>query len=1848
MNRSLHRLIFNSARGQIMAVAEVAASHTGSGSAGESPRQQRRAHRQGGTTNVTSPGATRIILRKSLLSLCALLTALPPGHMARAQVIADPNAAATLRPQILNSANGTTQVNIQTPSAAGVSRNVYQQFDVHSQGVILNNATSAVQTQIGGWVQANGNLAGNSARVILNEVNASSPSQLRGFVEVAGQRAEVVIANPAGIAVNGGGFINASTVTLTTGTPILNSGNLEGYRVTGGNIQIEGAGLDVSGATYAQVLARAVQLNAGLWAQQVKVVTGAHQANAGATVITPIAPDTASPVPYSLDVAALGGMYAGKITLIGTEAGLGVNNAGVLAAGSELVLRADGQLVNRGVLDAQATRITAGDLQNLGTGRIYGDHMTIQATTLNNVPETINGVPSAPVIAARERLDIAVGTMVNGLDALLLSGSDLAIGGTLDAQQRASGSAQSILNAGGIIEAVGHLHASADSIRNTNPGFAYEIRSDGSFNGKEYITSSGIYTAEQVAWVLAENTFGGAGPGGGYRYSSGQGRFLPAGHTYAETKYQPYYNSANAYVAAHTTYTSDYEGNSYPVQVPDSFAYAGGDPIWSVFGLTPPVGPAPGPRPTSSCDDYGCYNPSAAELNAWQAAANPWIALQSRLDTFRASVNASAITFTAFRNFSQDIPIAVVTASTPGQILGGGNMTLHAGTELVNDQSRIMAGGTLAITGQSLENRGLDVAATAERTGRSYAWSNFNHGCGNIKGCDYNYNAYRDSAYNVGIPKTLRLNSARTDAGSAPDSAGLGASASLPTSSLFHSAPDPQAHYLIETDPLFTSYRNWLSSDYMLQHLGVDPALTQKRLGDGYYEQRLVREQVAQLTGRRFLDEYGSDEQQYQALMNAGVAYAQAHDLRPGIALSAEQMAALTTDLVWLVAQTVTLPDGSITTALLPRLYTVARDGDLDGNGALLSARSLDVQLDGQFSGNGRIAAVENARIKAHDIQLASSGATDLQADRITLQATQDIHLVGSRVEAGSSLDIQAGRDLNLTTTTASGSSTDGQHSVTQIDRMASLSVQDADGTLLAAAGRDLTLTGAVVESAGAASLQAGNNITLGAVRTESSNFYQHGDTVLQDRMRQDVGSRVSAGGNVDLLAMNSITGTAANVSAEGQTRMIAGDAISLVEGRDDRSYDQRWKTASYDFLSRTETSTKIQDQRSTALLGQVSGTQGVSLQAGGAIQLSGQQLAAKLGDIQLGAPQIVLASTLNMVNHSESVETKTSGISFGVATGSFKPGQGMFYQVNLDQANSQTSLAATTLTAQNITLSTTGNANTGGDITLAAVTLQATGGSAQQRSAEDGAGHGRVTLDASDGSVNFATVQTTEMASISRKANDIAWQSASGSGRQDENTQYNKIDGQLTLNAAQLNVQGTAATLQQAATALAQQPGLEWLGQLQADPALAAKVDWQKINEAHQSWQYNQQGLTPAGAAIITLIVALFTAGAGTAATTSTTATTTTATAATTGATWAGAYGAAMTAAQGILMSQAAVTMINTGGNIGDTLKQMSSKDSVRALITAMVTAGAINALGNTINYSGSGGNVPPGQLGTTQVANDFTGNLLRNITNNLASATIDAAINGKPLNAETLADSLKSALITAGMAQGANSIGDAKVTGDLNAFTHKVAHAILGCAAGAAMDGGSCATGAVGGVVGELAAEFYNPTGTGNKAQTEAFAKLMAGVAGALLNGDGNDAGAVNVAAATGGNAAANNYLKHSQWAQLADKLQSCMSEVECTQVRKEFADLSVKQDAELRKACEDINSTTCRSQLAEVQAGTLAQFKLASTLNANQENVLPAQYLGGSDLNASANLLVRKAAVSDIKAACAADPSCTARKE
>jgi filamentous hemagglutinin len=202
-----------------------------------------------------------------------------------AQIKADPNAPGNQRPIVLLAPNGVPVVNIQTPSAAGVSRNTYSQFDVQPNGAILNNSRTNTQTQLGGWVQGNPWLATGSARVIVNEVNSSDPSLLNGWIEVAGKRAQVVIANPAGISCNGCGFINATQATLSTGSPLISQGNLEGYIITDGKVQIDALGLNASQSDALTILARSAQINAGIWAKKLSVITGINNINVDADEI---------------------------------------------------------------------------------------------------------------------------------------------------------------------------------------------------------------------------------------------------------------------------------------------------------------------------------------------------------------------------------------------------------------------------------------------------------------------------------------------------------------------------------------------------------------------------------------------------------------------------------------------------------------------------------------------------------------------------------------------------------------------------------------------------------------------------------------------------------------------------------------------------------------------------------------------------------------------------------------------------------------------------------------------------------------------------------------------------------------------------------------------------------------------------------------------------------------------------------------------------------------------------------------------------------------------------------------------------------------------------------------------------------------------------------------------------------------------------------------------------------------------------------------------------------------------------------------------------------------------------
>ena len=388
MNKNFHRVIWSAARGMRVVVHEAAVS------AGKGASQGSEA---GAPTHILK-GSAAFAMTLMGAALAALLAA-PDAH---AQIVANPFVPGAQRPTVLVAPNGVPYVNITTPSAAGVSRNQYIQFDVNARGVIVNNSRTTVQSQLGGFIQSNPYLATGPARIIVNEVSSSNPSYINGPVEIAGQRAEFILANPSGISVNGGTFLNAAGVTLTTGTPQYNAfGGLDSYVVRGGTVTVGGTGLDVSKSDYAAILARAVQVNAAINATDLKVVTGANTVSVGRTQITPTTGTGAAPT-FALDVDALGGMFANKITMIGTEAGLGVRNAGSIGASAgSLVVTAAGRLENSGTLEGQSVQLasTGSDIVNQGTIRQTSmAQLSLSAPTISNA----NGgwIGSEPVSAS--------------------------------------------------------------------------------------------------------------------------------------------------------------------------------------------------------------------------------------------------------------------------------------------------------------------------------------------------------------------------------------------------------------------------------------------------------------------------------------------------------------------------------------------------------------------------------------------------------------------------------------------------------------------------------------------------------------------------------------------------------------------------------------------------------------------------------------------------------------------------------------------------------------------------------------------------------------------------------------------------------------------------------------------------------------------------------------------------------------------------------------------------------------------------------------------------------------------------------------------------------------------------------------------------------------------------------------------------------------------------------------------------------------------------------------------------------------------------------------------------------
>lgn len=259
------------------------------------------------------------------------------------------------------SANGVPVVNINAANAAGVSHNQFTRYNVESKGLVLNNSSFAKAvtsaSQLAGQVLGNMNLA-NEAKLIVNEVVAPGRSTLAGYTEVLGTRADVVVANPYGITCAGCGFINSDRVTLTTGAPVWADGSLAGVNVSGGDILVQGTGLNASAQQILDLVARSVRLDGqvnGAEAGTLGIVAGANQWSYSSRSVTGAATASGDVPGYAIDSSALGGMYAGRIRLIATEAGVGVRMLGDAAASAaDFDLDAAGKVQLQGRLSAAA------------------------------------------------------------------------------------------------------------------------------------------------------------------------------------------------------------------------------------------------------------------------------------------------------------------------------------------------------------------------------------------------------------------------------------------------------------------------------------------------------------------------------------------------------------------------------------------------------------------------------------------------------------------------------------------------------------------------------------------------------------------------------------------------------------------------------------------------------------------------------------------------------------------------------------------------------------------------------------------------------------------------------------------------------------------------------------------------------------------------------------------------------------------------------------------------------------------------------------------------------------------------------------------------------------------------------------------------------------------------------------------------------------------------------------------------------------------------------------------------------------------------------------------------------
>ncbi|WP_423251660.1 adhesin, partial [Pseudomonas viridiflava] len=608
--------------------------------------------------------------------------------------------------------------------------------------------------------------------------------------------------------------------------------------------------------------------------------------------------------------------------------------------------------------------------------------------------------------------------------------------------------------------------------------------------------------------------------------------------------------------------------------------------------------------------------------------------------------------------------------------------------------------------------------------------------------------------------------------------------------------------YLIETNPVLTELKQFMSSDYLLAGLGYDPEVSAKRLGDGLYEQRLVQQAVVARTGQAFIQGQTSNEAQFKYLMNNAIASKDQLNLAVGVWLSSQQVAALTHDIVWLEEHEV---NGE--KVLVPVLYLAQADNRLGPTGALIAGNDVSLIAGQNLDNVGTLLARNNLSAVAGN-NLVNAGLIEA-GNRLELLAGNDLINTAGGIIKGRDVSLTAlnGDLINERSITLMDNDARGQRNSDFVDSAARI---EAANDMSISAGRDFINRGSVLESGRDLNIVAGRDLSIGTTEVNNSLFFDknHNSSDITQ-----LGSTVTAGRDLGAKAGRDISLIASDIDAKRDIAMAATANMTISSAADEEHS-----------LSKSKKLTRQEDHVSQIA---------TDLNAGGSVALqAGQNLAVISSRITAGQEAYLVAGeNLDILAAQDSdyslYEKKKKG-SFGAK--SFKR----------DEVTDVKNIGS--------------EITTGGDLVLAS------GGDQKYQVAKLESGKD-LTIE-SGGAVTFEGVKDLKQESHEKSKSDLAWNSMSGKGNTYETLRQSELvaKGELAIRAVdglkidikQIDQQSVSQTIDAMVKA---DPQLAWLKE--ADKR--GDVDWRQVREIHESFKYSNSGLGVGAQMAIAIFMAAF-----------------------------------------------------------------------------------------------------------------------------------------------------------------------------------------------------------------------------------------------------------------------------------------------------------------------------------------------------------------------------------------------------